>query len=69
VYLKNDDIGALKIFRTHHDLLKLALLTDFLVLQNMVENYDFSGAYLLLLKLCQQHAIEVPVQTPRGNHE
>lgn len=69
VYLKNDDIGALKIFRTHYDLLKLALLTDFLVLQNMVENYDFSGAYLLLLKLCQQHAIEVPVQTHRGNHE
>jgi two-component system, sensor histidine kinase and response regulator len=69
VCLENDDIGALKIFRTHHDLFKLTLLTDFLVLQNLIENYDFSGAYLLLFKLCQQHAIEVPVQTRRGNHE
>jgi two-component system sensor histidine kinase/response regulator len=69
VYLKNDDIDALKTFRTHHDLLKLALLDDFLVLQNLIENYDFPGAYLLLLKLCQQHVIEVPVQPRTGNYE
>ncbi len=67
--LKNDDVAALKIFRAHHDLLKLALLTDFLVLEHMIESYDFSEAYCLLLKLCQQHAIEVPVKTLRGPHE
>ena len=59
--LKNDDIDAQKVFRLHHDLLKFALLTDFLVLQNMIENYDFSDAYVLLLKLCQQHAIDVSI--------
>lgn len=67
--LKNDDVAALKIFRAHHDLLKLALLTDFLVLEHMIESYDFSEAYCLLLKLCQQHVIEVPVKTLRGPHE
>lgn len=59
--LKNDDIDAQKVFRLHHDLLKFALLTDFLVLENMIENYDFCDAYLLLLKLCQQHAIDVSI--------
>jgi HPt (histidine-containing phosphotransfer) domain-containing protein len=63
VCLKNDDIGALKIFRTHHGLFKLVLLDDFFALQNMIENYDFSDAHLLLIKLYQQYAIEVPVQT------
>jgi two-component system sensor histidine kinase/response regulator len=67
--LKNDDVAALKIFRAHHDLLKLALLTDFSVLQHMIENYDFSESHDLLLKLCQQHVIEVPDKTLRGPHE
>jgi hypothetical protein len=35
----------------------------------MIENYDFYDAHLLLIKLYQQHAIEVPVLTHRGNHE
>ena len=68
-YLKNDDIDTQKVFRLHHDLFKCALLTDFLVLQNMIENYDFSDAYALLLKLCQQHAIKVSIQPLRANHE
>ena len=69
VYLKDDDINALKFFRTHEALLKLAMRSKFVSLQNMIESYDFSDAYLLLLKLCHQHAIEVPLQTLRGNHE
>lgn len=61
VCLKNDDIDALKVFRAHRDLLELVLLSDFLVLHNIIESYDFSAAYLLLVRLCQQHAVEVPV--------
>jgi PAS domain S-box-containing protein len=67
--LKNDDVAALKIFRAHHDLLKLALRIDFLMLQKMIESYDFSAAHGLLLKLCQQHLVEISVKSLRGHHE
>jgi hypothetical protein len=67
--LKNDDVAALKVFRAHHDLLKLTLRTDFLVLQKMIESYDFSAAHGLLLKLCQQQLVEIPVKSLRGQHE
>ena len=65
LFLKNDDISALKIFRTHHELLKAVLLNDFSALHNLIENYDFSSAYSLLLELCQQHSIEVAIDTPQ----
>ena len=56
--LKSDDISALKIFRTHLELFKVSMPSDFLALHNLIENYDFSSAHSLLLNLCQQHAIE-----------
>ena len=63
--LKSDDIGALKIFRVHHELLKVGIQTDFSALQRLIENYDFSKAYSLLLDLRQPHAIEFAVHTPQ----
>ena len=69
ICLNSDDIDALKIFRKHHKLLQVSLPTDFLALQHMIENYDFSEAYLMLCKLCQQYAIEIPIEIRRDSHE
>jgi hypothetical protein len=35
----------------------------------MIESYDFSAAHGLLLKLCQQQLVEIPVKSLRGQHE